>query len=366
MDNPIGPESFAALQSVQPSSGPASEAAPTFRDRSTGLQVFGVILIVLGAMAALGIPLMLLGAVVSRKATGAAMPLGTYALNCLTYGALALGLVTLGVGSIRRRRWARALTLITAWISLAMGVLVTILMTAVMPSAFAVGFRQAAARNPNVVPLPAGVMAVILTIVIVMFAVFFIVLPLVFVLFYRRSDVEETCRLHDPVERWTDRCPLPVLAASLIFGFAGPYYLFMVVTTPLIPFFGKWLTGLPGIAGCLIFAGLDVYLAVSFFRIQLVGWWIAITTLAVRGLSAAITYRRGDLFGAYSRLGWKPSQVQAMSANPMIRGHVILWWGLGYIVIFLGYIVYLHRYFSAPVDRVNPQIVPVADAMPPL
>jgi hypothetical protein len=345
-----------------PAAPTAAPLSPSYRDRSTGLQVFGVIQIILGVMAAFGIPIILLGAVMSRSVTGTAMPIGTYMLQCLTYGIASIFLITLGVGSIRARRWGYALTLIMSWQWLIIGTIVTVMITAILPAAFAIGFRKAAAANPNAGNLPAGVMAVILTVIIIVFAVFFIVLPLVFVLFYRREDVKETCLRRDPVERWTDRCPLPVLAASLIFAFAAPYYLMMAVTTPLIPFFGRWLTGVPGAAGCVVLAAIDAFLAISFFRLKLAGWWVAMASLSSRVVSIALTYSRGNLLQAYSQLGWRQSQLQAMSGNPMLRGNLILWWSLVYILVFFGYIFWTKRYF--PAGSAIPRPPAVADFAP--
>ncbi len=326
---------------------------PSYRDRSTGLQVFGVIQIILGGLVLLGIPLILLGAIMSRKMTGTTMPMSTYFFGVMNYGVLAIVLIALGIGSIRARRWAWALTLILSWVWLAGGILGTILITAMLPSAFASGFRRAAAVNPNAGELPTGIAAVILTFVIVLFAVFLVVLPLIFVLFYRRKDVEETCKGRDSVERWTDRCPLPVLAASLMFACGAAYYLLMSFTTPMIPFFGKYLTGIPGAVGCLTHAMIDTVLAVWFFRKQLLGWWVAIALLTLQTISAAITFTRGDLLQAYSRLGWRSDQLQDMSNNPMFRGHLMLWWSLLFLLLYLGYLVWVKRYFVVPPAYAN-------------
>jgi uncharacterized membrane protein len=330
-----------------------------YRDRSTGLQVFGVIQIILGVLVALFIPMVLLGAVMSRKMTGTAMPMGTYLMTCLTYGALAIVLITLGIGSIRARRWAWALTLILSWFWLIIGVLATVLITAMLPSSFASGLSKAAAANPGAGGLPTGITAVILTFVIVLLAVFLVAIPLAFVLFYRRNDVETTCKGRDPVERWTDRCPLPVLAASLIFAGAASYYFFLSFTTPLVPFFGKYLTGVPGATGCLVLAAVDSFLAVWFFRVRLLGWWVGIVSLALRAISAAITFARGDLLQAYSRLGWKQAQLEMMSRSPVLRGHIVLWWSLVYLLVGLGYMVWIKRYFHAAPAGVGAQ--PIAD-----
>jgi len=305
----------------------------------------------------------LLGAVMSRKTIGTAMPMGTYLMACLTYGALAIVLVTLGIGSIRARRWAWALTLILSWFWLIVGVLATVFLTAVLPSAFVIGLRKAAAANPAAGSLPTGVTAIILTFVIVLVAVFLVAIPLAFVLFYRRKDVEATCRRHDPVERWTDRCPLPVLAASLIFAGAVPYYLFLSFTTPLVPFFGKYLTGVPGAIGCLVLAAVEGFLAVWFYRVRLLGWRVGILWLALRTISAAITYARGDLMQAYSHLGWKQAQIEAMSGSPMLRGRLVLWWSLLYLLVIVGYMVWIRRYFQVAPVGVAPHVD--ADLAPP-
>ena len=49
-------------------------------------------------------------------------------------------------------------------------------------------------------------------------AVFMLLLPAAFLVFYQRASVRATCQRRDPQARWTDRCPLPVLAVSLTAG----------------------------------------------------------------------------------------------------------------------------------------------------
>jgi hypothetical protein len=278
------------------------------------------------------------------------MPWGGYALSLVSYAFAAVVMITLGVGSIRARRWARALTLILSWACLFIGIMMTVFLTAMLPATFVTAVHRASAMNPNTGAMPTGVLAVILTFIIVLFSIFLIILPLAFLLFYRRQDVEDTVKHRDPVERWTDRCPLPVLAASLLFAWACPYYLMMSFTTPLIPFFGRYLTGMPGAVGCLVFAAVDAYLAYSLFRLQLTGWWVAMTALVLRTASAAITFARGNLLQAYSKMGWRDAQLQMMRESPMFRSHLILWWSVGFLLAFLGNMVWIRRYFRLPSD----------------
>ena len=193
---------------------PLNPPAPEYQDRSTGLVVFGIIEIAGGALAALAIPFVFLSAVLMRKAGGAAMPLRSLGVTFLTYALLAVVLITLGIGATQAKRWAWALNLIVSWIWLITGSLVTLLLIVLVPSGILAGMRMGAAQNPDTPPASAGFMAVIVTFMIVVAAVFLIVLPLIFLLFYRSKNVEQTCKHRDPVERWTDRRPTPCSLAA--------------------------------------------------------------------------------------------------------------------------------------------------------
>lgn len=264
-----------------------------------------------------------------------------------SYSFVAAALIALGIGSIRARRWAWAINLILSWAWLIVGVVATIAITIFMPKMFAAGFQQAAARTPNAGPMPTGIVAVVLTFIIVFFAVFFVVVPIAFLAFFSRKDVEETCKRRDPVERWTDRCPLPVLPVSLLFGCGAVAYLLLAVTTPVVPFFGRYLTGAAGAVALLIVTGIETFLAVSIYRLRLAGWWIAVSALTLRLISAILTFRHADLWQTYSKMGWSDAQVQQISADPAFgKGFVVLWWWSAiFMVLFLGYMVWIKRYF---------------------
>jgi hypothetical protein len=330
------------------SSTPVPET-PTYTDRRTGLVVFGTFQIIMGLLSALMIPLMVLGAFMSRMAPGAAMRPLQYVATIVSYVALAATFITFGIGSVLTKRWARALTLVTSWYWLILGSLITVLFTAILPVTFRSAMQQAERTSGAASPeFTTGFMAIFLTIIIVLAAFFLIIVPLVYVIFYGRNDVGETCRRRDPIERWTDRSPLPVLGA-VVLNFVGALFSLMTaVTTPLFPFFGLYLTGLPGGACFLAIGALDMYLAFALFRRQRSAWWIAILTVPVRILSMILTYGRADLFQAYSKIGVSDQQLQMMSANPIFRGHVILWWSLISMFIYFGYLLWLKRYFREP------------------
>ncbi len=349
-----------ALTNVGEAPAPPPLEIPAYTDRGTGLVIFGVVQIILGLLTALMVPFVLLGAFVGRLAQGGGMRPGQIISGAATYTLAAAALLTLGIGSVQMKRWARALTLVTSWYWLIMGALITVLMTAVLPVAMKGALAQISQSGADA-PSPgmsAGIMAVVLTLIIVFMAFFLIAVPIAFVVFYSRNDVAETCRHRDPVARWTDRTPLPVLGASVAL-FCGAIYLFLVgVTTPLFPFFGHYLTGIAAVGCFLVLSAVDIYVSIALFRLQSAGWWIAVVTLAIRVLSMALTYLRADLMEAYSKLGLSDAQLQVMTSNPMLRSHVMLWWGLISSVLFFGYLIWLKRYFRAPVstDTVVPPV----------
>jgi len=362
-----GPDSGSASSPVPEQTAPVPAGvpaplpeAPGYRDRGTGLVIFGVLQIILGLFAALMVPLVAFGAFMSRLGPGGAMRPGQFISGVATYAFLAAGLIGLGIGSMQMKRWARALTLVTSWYWLITGALVTVLLTAALPVAMRSALAQAQQNTPSPSPaLSTGVMAVILTLIIIFAAVFLILVPIAFVVFYSRQDVAETCRRRDPIERWTDRTPLPVVGASVVLAIGALYLLLVGVTTPVFPFFGRYLTGIAGSVCFMVTAALDAYLAIALFRLQSSGWWIAVVTVPIRLVSMVLTYARADMMQAYSKLGMSDAQLKVLSSNPMFRGHAFLWWGLTSMVLLFVYLLWLKRYFktpeSAPADTLPAQ-----------
>jgi hypothetical protein len=338
---------------------PATEP-PTLPDRSAGLTIFGVVQIILGLLAALMVPFVALAAFMSRLKGG--MHPRQFITSVSFYAFIAVALLCLGVGSVQAKRWARALTLVSSWYWLVSGVLGTILMTAVLPVFMRTALQQAQQNStPGASPeMTTGVMAVMLTFIIVLAAFFLIVVPIGFIIFYSREDVAETCRRRDPVERWTDRTPLPVLGGSMVLAIHAFTMLGTGIGTPLFPFFGRHLYGITGTACFLLLAALDGYLAVAFFRLKTLGWWIAAVTTPIRLVSMALTYLRSDIMQAYSKMGMSEEQLRVLNSNPVTHSHATLWWNMLSVVILYGYLLWLKRYFKAD----QPPAAPLAQSGP--
>jgi len=341
----------AAMTYVSPTAATAQAAVPetvTYRERGGWLIAFGIVQILLGGMTALMTLFVMLSAVASRftmhRAGNFKSQIGTIAF-CM---ALAVGFVVFGVGSIRARRWARALTLVTSWYALIFGTMMTVLMAVVLPMVMRTSLN-AQPKSSNVSPeFTMGIMAVVVTFMIVFMAVFLVALPLSYVIFYSRKDVILTCRQRDVAESWTERTPLPVLAASLALALSGLYYVLFGFAMPIFPYFGHYLTGVAGWTGLFLLGMADIAIAINLFRMKTAAWWAALLLGILRAVSSGFTFSRDNLIDAYSRTDMSEEQLQMIRANPMFRGHFMFWWTMIMILLSLAYLIWLKRYFKSP------------------
>ncbi len=312
---------------------PAPLPVAEFRDRSTLLLAAGIVEILLGGVCALMVPLMLWGWAMSAQMGGGQLNYQMMAPGVVMYGLLAVTLVWLGIGSIMGRRWARALSLILSWSWLLVGVASLISMFFVLPKVLG----NAAGGVP--------VMAVML-IVAVFMGVIFILIPGALVLCYRSPHVKATCEVRDPTPRWTDACPLPVLAVSVWQGFGAVMLLMMPLAyNGVMPFFGVLLTGLPGTFLWVGLGGLWAYLAWGFFNLRPAAWWITLGALVLLGLSSVLTFMRIDLIEMYRLMGYPEQQIEQIKAFNFFTGKTALWWMAPFFVPLLGYLVWVKKFF---------------------
>ena len=80
-------------------------STPAYRDRHTGLIVFGIMEIIMGGFCLLMLPLTVFGQLMVAKKNGAEFSFALAAPTMMTFLAMATGLIWLGIGSIQARRW---------------------------------------------------------------------------------------------------------------------------------------------------------------------------------------------------------------------------------------------------------------------
>ena len=309
-----------------------------------GLTVFGIFTPLLGGRCGLLILLMLVGQMAVARTNPSQASFAMILPAIILYGGLAVALVWLGIGSMLARRWARALLLIFSWSWLIGGLIVSVSMAFVMPQIMAQ--QSAAGGTPDHPAMPAAAMSVVMVFMFLFLGVFFILLPAVWIFFYKSPHVKATCEARDPVTRWTDACPLPVLALCLWLLFGVPMLLLMpIVGHGVMPFFGMFLTGLAGSLLCLVMAALWACAAWWLYKLDARGWWLILIVFLVFMLSTLLTYARHDMIEMYHLMGYPEAQIEQIQKTGLLTGNRMNWLMTFSMLPFLGYILFIKKYF---------------------
>jgi hypothetical protein len=326
---------------------PIAAVSTEFKDRKTGLIVFGIFTMLLGGLCALFVPLMFFAQGMSVKAGG---PDNTQMMApaIAMYGGLAVVLIWLGIGSMMARRWASALLLIFSWSWLLIGVVSVAVTAYVLPLLME---TINASKPPGQPELPAAAKSLILVMPMIILGVIFVILPSVWVLFYKSGHVKATCEARDPIERWTDRCPLPVIAICLWLALCVPMMLLMAVAYKgVFPFFGTFVVGPLGSAVYVLFAVIWAYAAWALYKLDIRGWWIVVASVTIFSVSAFITYSRHDFIEIYALMGYPEQQIAQIQQFTFFKGQKAAWLSLVGTVPLLAYMLYLKRFFKSLPD----------------
>jgi len=332
------------MNEQNPEIAPVEPTVVSYRDRATGLTIFGILTIMLGCLVALSIPMMLFGQMMAAKTTGAPANFSTMLPGISLYGIMAVALVWLGIGSIKARRWARALLLIFSWSWLVTGLIAVVSMAIFMPKIMA----NLSSVGTNGKPaMPPSALAAMMIFMFVFYGVLFVILPAVWTFFYSSRHVKATCEARDPAACWTDACPLPVLALCLWLLFTVPMLLVMsVVGHGVMPLFGMFLTGLPGTLLCLAIAALWIYAAWLLYKLDVWGWWLIFIVMVMFMASALMTFAHHDILEMYQLMGYPEAQIELMKKTGLLEGNGINWLMSLSAVPFLGYLLFIKKYLG--------------------
>lgn len=337
-------DNVAAMKTLPPVIDSSISPRPPFKDRKVWLVVFGVATVLMGLVCALLVPLVFFASAMAAK-SASPPPVAPNLLPVLAlYLVVAFVLIWLGVGSIMTRRWARALLVICSWSCLVAGLLS---LASIPLFASQIGAAMKAAQPPGQPPLSDAQRIVLMLVPLVMLGFLFVLLPLVWGLFYGGKNVKATCEARDPKTRWTDRCPLPVLAMVLWLAFGVFCMLLMPGFHSVAPFFGLLLSGPAGTVFYLLLAVIWAYAAWALYRLDRRGWWVIVVAMVLFCLSNVITYSRHDLGEIYSAMGYSPAQLKSLKGFSVLRGRTMMWSSLIFVLPFLGYLLYIRKFFLA-------------------
>ena len=315
---------------------PVNSSVGPYRDRRTALLIAGVLEILLGVGALLIVGLMIFAAsMVTAQGAGSK---GSMIPGIAVYGIAGLVFVMLGVGSIRARRWARALWLVVSSFWLIGGVLAAAVVALLMASV-------------------AGVESILLIAILSFFAVFMIGLPASLLAFYRSPHVKATCEAAAPEPCWTDGCPLPVLGAALWFAS-------MTLTLPwmgwlyggLYPFFGHFVRGAAGHGLWMVSGLLSGIATYGIYRRIHTLWLLGLVLVLGQGISATVTYAVVDPKELFAAMGIEGAALEQIERMGMIRPSFMIGSASAAILPMVGLLLWARACF--PKRSTEPAIPP--------
>ena len=316
---------------------------PAYKNRTVGLIIFGIWTILLGSLTGLNAAFVLFTRVAVANVTHQPANVAALLPVLFIYGGLAVTLIWLGIGSILCRRWARALLLVLSWSGLIVGILTVAGLAFVLPDA--AQNLPAATVNGKPVNYP-QVMTAMMVIVFGVLGVLFVILPAVWAFFYSSRHVKATCEARDPVTRWTDACPLPVLGLCVWLAPAVPMMPIMgIANHGVMPFFGMFLVGMPGSLIWVALAAVRGYASWLLYRLDVRDWWLILVALLVVSVSGMVTYAHHDLTEMTRLMGYPEAQMEVIQKTGLLTSNRFKWVMSLSMVPYLGYLLFIKKYF---------------------
>lgn len=324
---------------------------PVYKDRSAGLTLIGILEICLALLCLLLLAFMAM-ATLSLATTPAGQAAGMNSRSMLggsvVYLLAGVYFAVLGVGTLRGRRWARTIGLVTAWIWLIVGIFSVLLLAFLLPRMMA---QISAAAGPS----SAGIGACTTGCITLLLFLIYLVMPGILVLFYRGPNVRATFEARDPSIPWTDRVPAPVLALALLLALGAASTL-MGLFYRVFPLFGTFLTGIPAVLAFFATGVVSAGLAWGVYQRKPAAWWACVILSILGCVNGALLFRGGGIRRMYEAMGMPAAQLQQvdriglldMYSHPAVWGLIVLMW-----LAWLGFLIWTRRFFVGAPERIG-------------
>ena len=282
-------------------------------DRTVALAIVGAVLLLVGGVAAVAGPLEIYcfdlfseGGRFHYEGFGfGSFMFANIASQIAGYYLIALVFIPLGYGHLRLRRWARPLALALLWFWTVMGVPLCI--------AFLFALLSAKPLSP-----------ILSMAVIALTCVAYPAIPAVMIRFYRSKAVRATFEKGEPAPHWIESLPVPVIVEGLLLAFYVVVLHALILLNGAFPLFGRWVTGLPGIAIIDIVCLALVLLIWGILKQQKWGWWgslLSFATLTVSWLFTLFTSTWQDVLDA---LDFPAFERELMERVPLQGYHLAI------------------------------------------
>lgn len=291
------------------------------KDRRVGLVVAGTLEIVLGILCFTLAMLLLI--VVSTTGLGGMKGSQFWmAMGGMFY--LTAWFIVMGLGSLKAKRWARALVLVGAWVTVFFGTLALALVLYILPEVHAL-----MTASGFIAPMVA--MGILYFVIFVLF-VLQVLFPVLAIIFYNLQGVQATCERINPEPCWTDRVPLPLLAMGFISAMGCLSIVAGVTTNYVVFVYGKVVSGGYGFLVTLCISAGFGYVGWGAFRRKMHAWWGAYALVLITSSSMMLTFSGLEVETLFAQMGYTAGQIERLghfkAFNPAMLTFISCIWGI--------------------------------------
>lgn len=323
-----------------------------FKDRRTGLIIFGILSCLIGGFSALGALSLPFAIFASRMTPGSPTPdLRSLIVAGIIYLSFATLFIWIGIDSFRAKRWVRPIVLSLGWTWLIMGICGMGMLIFTAPQMAEVMSASATAQGGP--PLPPTFATVVMVVMFVFSGLLYLALPIAYLLFYSGKNVRATLEHYDPNSSWTERVPVQILGLTVGLALAALAMLASMAYA-VLPIFGTILVGLPAVIAFLVISAMFAFAAWLTYQRRLLGWWMTTILTIVLPISIIISMRRYTLAEIYAGAGLPPESLKMLEMYssqgnlPSIVAMAIL------TLACIGYMLYVLKYFRTPAKEPVP------------
>lgn len=255
-----------------------SEPVVITKNRRVRLVLLGLIQVGFGMVGMVMTALIFLGLTIMLQSKGmkvdydAVSPFYSFAWNLCFAGCL----LTLGIGSVDARRWARSLSIVLGWLMFTWSLISVVVLFRLRPVIEALLQAEQ--------DMPPGASDFVFEVFIPVTAVLMLGFPLLFVLAYSGKHVRATCERMHPEPCWTDRLPISILVTAGLLFMVGT--MILVWLGPIrLDFLGAPVSMPVKNLVVLSVALLYVLCAWGLLRLKPWAWWGSIVAIAFNFLT---------------------------------------------------------------------------------
>src|SRR5262249_32812381 len=135
---------------------------------------------------------------------------------------------------------------------------------------------------------------------------------------------------------------------ALYSGFAVLAVLWVLMLHPVAMLFGTLISGPAAIVFHLMMACIWAYSAWALYHLDRRGWRLLLGVMTLLSLSCIMTYWRHSFAEIAEQMGTTSGQAKALAD---INRRMVFWIEAGFTIPFLGYLIYIGKFFPKSLPK---------------